>query len=144
MENGWLATDGVAPVVALQAGGDSARLSLCPEREFRDSLSEGDFWNYVLRGIRPGEHEFEYEPDDQQYFAERCMLCEHVIEYDEYEGMAMWLEAGLAICDDCVQERNPLLDGDEGFEVGMREVGFTTFSPWEQAFLYEQYLDRAA
>jgi hypothetical protein len=31
---------------------------LCPEADFRASLSDADFWNYVLLGVRPGE-----EPD---------------------------------------------------------------------------------
>ena len=30
-------------------------MSLCPEAEFRDSLSDGEFWDYVLLGIRPGD-----------------------------------------------------------------------------------------
>lgn len=31
---------------------------LCPEADFRASLSDADFWTYVLLGYRPGE-----EPD---------------------------------------------------------------------------------
>lgn len=38
-------------------------MSLCPDREYRESLSEDDFWPYVLLGQRPGE---DYpEPDDE-------------------------------------------------------------------------------
>ena len=29
-------------------------MSLCPDREYRESLSEDDFWSYVLQGHRPG------------------------------------------------------------------------------------------
>ena len=37
-------------------------MSLCPDREYRESLSEDDFWPYVLLGQRPGEY-VEPEPD---------------------------------------------------------------------------------
>lgn len=37
-------------------------MSLCPEREYRDSLTEPEFWDYVLLGLRPGEY-VEPEPD---------------------------------------------------------------------------------
>lgn len=38
-------------------------MSLCPDREYRESLSEDEFWDYVLLGQRPGEY-VEPEPDD--------------------------------------------------------------------------------
>lgn len=42
---------------ALSAG----RSTLCPEAEYRDGLSDNDFWHFVLLGLRPGE---EPEPRD--------------------------------------------------------------------------------
>lgn len=36
------------------------------EHAYRDSLDEGDFWNYVLLGIRPDDPspEADYDPED--------------------------------------------------------------------------------
>jgi hypothetical protein len=36
------------------------------EHAYRDSLDEGDFWNYVLLGIKPGEEPEPpyYDPED--------------------------------------------------------------------------------
>lgn len=37
---------------------------LCPEAEFRESLDDGDFWEYVLNGVLPGEEPFDHGPYD--------------------------------------------------------------------------------
>lgn len=44
----------------------SARVrgSRCPEAAFRDSLDDGDFWNYVLLGLLPGQEQFDDGPWD--------------------------------------------------------------------------------
>lgn len=30
-------------------------MSLCPEAEFRAGLTDDEFWDYVLLGVRPGD-----------------------------------------------------------------------------------------
>lgn len=41
-------------------------MSLCPEAEFRASLDDGEFWDYVLNGVRPGqEPEVDFSDEDQ-------------------------------------------------------------------------------
>ena len=38
---------------------------MCPEAEFRASLSDGEFWDYVFNGVRPGDpRPDDYDPDD--------------------------------------------------------------------------------
>lgn len=39
-------------------------MSLCPEADFRASLDDGAFWDYVLNGHRPGDLIDDYDPDD--------------------------------------------------------------------------------
>jgi hypothetical protein len=43
-------------------------LVLCPEAEYRESLTDGEFWDYVLLGIRPGDvlPEPDYDPEDYE------------------------------------------------------------------------------
>lgn len=54
----------MAPNEALVDGLTKAEW-IAREHAYRDSLDEGDFWNYVLLGIKPGEEpEHEYDPDD--------------------------------------------------------------------------------
>lgn len=36
----------------------------CPEAAFRDSLDDGEFWNYVLLGLLPGQEQFDEGPYD--------------------------------------------------------------------------------
>jgi hypothetical protein len=53
----------------------------CPEREFRITLDEGEFWDWVLNGVKPGENpevEFEDEPPDPEEISTTgspCPLC---------------------------------------------------------------------
>lgn len=73
-------------------------MSLCPESEYRRSLDEGDFWNYVLLGIKPGDRQDNYDPEDDPNFPELislepntpCSLCGVIgaCGYDE-EGRPM-------------------------------------------------------
>ncbi len=37
---------------------------LCPEADYRASLSDGEFWDYVLNGHRPGDPVDDYDPDE--------------------------------------------------------------------------------
>lgn len=37
---------------------------LCPEAGYRASLSDPEFWDYVLNGHRPGDPVDDYDPDD--------------------------------------------------------------------------------
>lgn len=62
----------------------------CPEAAFRDSLDDGDFWNYVLLGILPGQERFDDGPYDDgppevTYTAPSCPVCGSITEcaYDD-------------------------------------------------------------
>lgn len=52
---------------------------LCPEAEFRASLDDGEFWDYVLNGIRPGDNVIEVdfcEPDElDEDYGGPCEIC---------------------------------------------------------------------
>lgn len=53
-------------------------MSLCPEAEFRASLDDGEFWDYVLNGVRPGEEpevHFEEDPDAVEDYGGPCEAC---------------------------------------------------------------------
>ena len=49
---------------------------LCPEREFREALSDAEFWDYVLLRLRPGDP----QPDGELSIEPRCRL---VWPYDD-------------------------------------------------------------
>jgi hypothetical protein len=38
-------------------------MSLCPEAEYRDGLSDAEFWDLVLNGRRPDDGDDDYGPD---------------------------------------------------------------------------------
>lgn len=68
-------------------------MSLCPEAGFRASLDDGDFWNYVLLGIRPGDPspEPDWVDDDEPSITKPpCPECGSIVAcgYDE-QGRAM-------------------------------------------------------
>jgi hypothetical protein len=56
-------------------------MSLCPEAEFRDGLSDAEFWDYVLNGRRPADGDDDYGPDpdhealDPFAYAQPCPEC---------------------------------------------------------------------
>lgn len=51
-------------------------ISQCPEAEYREGLSDPDFWAYVLTGVRPGEEVAEPEADDgdDEWYEEQVRL----------------------------------------------------------------------
>lgn len=58
--------------------------SLCPEAEFRASLDDGEFWEHVLNGVRPGEDPeieadpFEEDPGPLGDYGGPCDICGEV------------------------------------------------------------------
>lgn len=61
-------------------------MSLCPEAEFRASLDDGDFWNYVLLGIRPGDPCPDWvDIDEPSIYKPPCPECGSIVAcgYDE-------------------------------------------------------------
>lgn len=65
-----------------------SHVSLCPEYDYRQSLSDGDFWEHVFNGGLP-EMLFE-EPETDEYIMAPCIHCGSVgaCGYDE-QGRAM-------------------------------------------------------
>ena len=67
-------------------------MSLCPESEYRASLTDGEFWEYVLLGVRPGEVTDDDESDMDAITAQTdpCPECGErgACGYDN-EGRAM-------------------------------------------------------
>jgi hypothetical protein len=57
-------------------------MSDCPEHDFRDALSDDEFWTYISDGLLAAMgHEDDYwypetEPDDlENHFSEPCRVC---------------------------------------------------------------------
>lgn len=54
-------------------------MSLCPETDLRESLDDGEFWDYVFNGVKPGENpELDFdEPDDDtpEDYGGPCEVC---------------------------------------------------------------------
>lgn len=70
-------------------------MSLCPENEYRASLSDGEFWDYVLLGRRPDDPIADYDPTDdpnapmdpegEGYLASPCPVCGTYLEACGYD-----------------------------------------------------------
>lgn len=72
-------------------------MSICPEGEYRNSLSEEEFWNYVCRSLGPEEPPDSLTEDEIDYIRENggdipqpCPVCRSIIacSYDS-EGRPM-------------------------------------------------------
>ncbi len=119
-------------------------MSLCPEAAYHDSLSDDEFWEWAFHGRVLDDVDF--EPDEDQiaefdgYTVNTCTQCGRRIAADEYDDAAEMIEARVIVCDECVNERFPYADEDEA-GTGMVLI---SPSPWEQAWMYEQYLERTA
>lgn len=52
-------------------------MSRCTEVAFRESLNDGEFWDYVLNGIKPGDVPVEPEIDDEpiEEYGGPCAIC---------------------------------------------------------------------
>ena len=59
-------------------------MSLCPEAKYRASLSDDEFWDYVLTGVRPDDPRYDEEPEPpdeiemQMLGATPCPECDEV------------------------------------------------------------------
>lgn len=70
-------------------------MSLCPEGEYRASLTDAEFWDYVLLGRRPGDTADTYDPADDMntpmdligegYLASPCAVCGTCLEACGYD-----------------------------------------------------------
>lgn len=56
-------------------------MSLCPDAEYRASLSEDDFWPYVLLGQRPGDEPDEGPDMDDPLFTDQGSACPECGEF---------------------------------------------------------------
>lgn len=119
-------------------------MSLCPDAAHRDSLSDDDFWQWVLDGGRPPEDDF--EPDEDHlaeydgFTVETCVQCQRRVYASEYDEAAEMTDARVVVCDECTAERFPYAD-EEGVGMGMVLINP---APWDQLWMYEQYLERTA
>lgn len=54
-------------------------MSLCPDAEFRASLDDGEFWEYVFNGVKPGDprpdREIEFDERDVTAQFDPCPVC---------------------------------------------------------------------
>lgn len=54
-------------------------MSLCPEAEYRALLDDGEFWEYVFNGVKPGDppsdREDEFDERDATAQFDPCPVC---------------------------------------------------------------------